>query len=214
MLHSYRGGGTAFPLLDITVQPSKGNALLWPSVLDKEPENTTAIAEKNTILLVFPKSGVLFKDILNKYPDISAKILYELLVNIAKRIREANKLISEKIPWIEDLRKKIKKDKLTGLYNIIYLEEDLPSLINQLGEKISLLMIKPDNFKEINDNFGHDAGDNTLKFISSFLKNSLRRNDTPIRYKGDEFTIILPNTDTKDATHIAENLQKKISDFI
>ena len=181
------------------------------NLLDKEPENTTAIAEKNTNLLIFPKSGVLFNDILCKHPDISAKILYELLVNIAKRIREANKLISEKIPWIEDLRKKIKRDKLTGLYNIIYLEEDLPLIINQLGEKISLIMIKPDNFKDINDNFGHEAGDNTLKFISSFLKNSLRRNDIPIRYKGDEFAIILPNTETKDATHIAENLINKIT---
>ena len=51
-------------------------------LLDKEPENTTAIAEKNTNLLVFPKAGILFTDILNKHPDISAKILYELLVNI------------------------------------------------------------------------------------------------------------------------------------
>ena len=72
-------------------------------------------------------------------------------------------------------------------------------------------MLKPDNFKDVNDTYGHDAGDNTLKFISSFLKNSLRRNDIPIRYKGDEFAIILPNTETKNAIHIAKNLKEKIS---
>ncbi len=179
-------------------------------LFDKEPENTTAIAEKNTNLLVFPKTGKLFKDVIFEHPDIFAKILYELSGNIAKRIRKANKLISERIPWIEDLRKKIKKDKLTGLYNLVYLKEDFPSLIDQAKDSISFVMIKPDNFKEINDTYGHEAGDNTLKFIADLLKNSLRRNDIPIRYKGDEFAIILPNSKPKDAIQIAKNLNNKI----
>lgn len=188
----------------------KGEYFHELDLLGEEPENTTAIAEKDSSLLIFPKKGTLLNDIILKEPDIFAKIFHELLVNISKRIRQANKLISERIPWIEDLRKKIKRDKLTGSYNRIFLEEDFPAILNESSDNISLIMIKPDNFKKINDSYGHDAGDNAIIFLSNFLKKSLRKNDILIRYRGDEFAVILPRTNIDEAVNISKNLLKKI----
>lgn len=179
-------------------------------LLGEEPESTTAVAEKYSSLLIFPKKGTLLKDIILKEPGIFAKILRELLSNISKRIRQVNELISERIPWIEDLRKIIKKDKLTGIYNRIFLEEDFPSILNQSKEHVGLIMIKPDNFKKINDSYGHDAGDKVLIFLSNFLKNSIRKNDILVRYRGDEFAVILPRTNINEAINISKNLLKKI----
>ncbi len=179
-------------------------------LLGEEPENTTAIAEKDSNLLIFPKKGTLLKDIILKEPVIFAKILHELLADISKRIRQANKIISERIPWIEDLRKKIKRDKLTGSYNRIFLEEDFPAILNESSENTSLIMIKPDNFKKINDTYGHDAGDNAIIFLSNFLKKTLRKNDITVRYRGDEFAVILPRTNIDEAINISKNLLNKI----
>ncbi len=60
-------------------------------------------------------------------------------------------------------------------------------------------MLKPDNFKEINDNFGHDVGDKVLRLLAIFLQSILREDDMGVRYRGDEFAAILPNTSTEEA---------------
>jgi len=176
-------------------------------LLDNAPRTTTAVAEKDTILLIFPMKGAQFSDILNKYSKIFALVLHELIAMIAGRIRSTNKLISEKTPWVQDLRRQLLSDKLTGLFNRTFLEEDFASLLHEYGETTSLIMLKPDNFKEINDTFGHEAGDRALKLIADTVKSMMREDDVAVRYRGDEFAAVLPNTGTESAYKFAEELR-------
>ncbi|MDY6932887.1 MAG: GGDEF domain-containing protein [Spirochaetota bacterium] len=172
-------------------------------LLKNTPRNATAIAEEETTLLRFPKKGIVFRDVLQKYPEISARILHTLLGIIASRIRNTNRLITEKSPWIRDLRRQLYSDQLTGLYNRSFLHEDFATLLPEYGENTSLIMIKPDNFKVINDKYGHDAGDKVLRMMAIFVQSILREDDVGVRYRGDEFVAILPDTGLETAFKIA-----------
>jgi diguanylate cyclase (GGDEF)-like protein len=108
-------------------------------------------------------------------------------------------MLYEKSPWIWELHKQVLGDKLTGLYNSNYLREDFINLIPHLGMSAALLMIKPDNFKDINDRFGHEAGDRALQLLAIFLQSELKENDIGIRYHGDEFAAILVDTGKDEA---------------
>ncbi len=180
-------------------------------LLDSTLKSATAVAEKDTTLLIFPMKGILFKDILEKHPGISAHILYKLLGMIAGRIRRTNKLISEKTPWIYNLRRQLLYDQLTGLFNRTFLEEDLAVLLPEYGPRTGLIMIKPDNFKEVNDTFGHEAGDNVLRMMADTVQEILREGDVSIRYRGDEFAAVLPNTEESSAIEVAEELKTGLS---
>ena len=74
------------------------------------------------------------------------------------------------------------------------------------GEQISLIMVDIDNLKQINDQYGHRAGDKVIKEISRRIQESIRQIDTAARYGGDEFAIILPNTSLTDAAVVAERM--------
>jgi len=176
-------------------------------LLKNSPKNATAIAEGDITLLRFPPKGILFKDVLQNHPEISARLLHKLLAIVAGRIRNTNRLISEKSPWIQDLRRRLYSDKLTGLFTRSFIEEDFATLLPKYGENTSLIMMKPDNFKEINDRFGHDAGDKVLTLMAIFFLSILREDDIGVRYRGDEFAAILPDTGIEDAVNLAEELR-------
>ncbi len=79
---------------------------------------------------------------------------------------------------------------------------------------ISLLMMDIDNFKSINDTYGHQVGDETLKKIAEAIKQTIRKIDMPCRYGGEEFALILPETHKKHAKKISERLRKNIAEII
>lgn len=81
---------------------------------------------------------------------------------------------------------------------------------NRILEPISLMYIDLDNFKQLNDNFGHSEGDRLLKHISDKMIHLLRQGDTVARLGGDEFIVLLPNTESKEAIEIVQRLQKRI----
>lgn len=170
------------------------------------PRTATAVAMRDTEVLVFPREGGTFGMFLLRYPKMSARILHKLLTIIVERIKTTQQLINEKTPWIRNLKKQMMVDKLTGLFNRNYLAEDLDAILDRCRAETSLLIIKPDNFKEINDRHGHEAGDKTLLIMSIFIGSALRATDIPIRYGGDEFAVILPETFRDEAIAIAREL--------
>ncbi|MCK4964339.1 MAG: diguanylate cyclase, partial [Dehalococcoidia bacterium] len=96
-------------------------------------------------------------------------------------------------------------DALTGLYNRRHFYETLESEINRTqryGRSFSMVMLDLDGFKEYNDRFGHTSGDGVLKSFANALKSTLRKTDTAFRYGGDEFLIILPETDANRARQV------------
>jgi diguanylate cyclase (GGDEF)-like protein len=103
------------------------------------------------------------------------------------------------------------KDQLTGLYNRQYLFGEFENLIldNQKETKVfSILVIDLNDFKMINDTYGHVEGDRVLKEVASLLKKTLKPENTSARYGGDEFVVLLPDADTK----AAEELKKILYD--
>mgnify|MGYP002352012943 CR=1 FL=1 len=103
-------------------------------------------------------------------------------------------------------------DALTGLYNRRYLTETVKRLEanNELAAGSSLLMIDLDNFKEINDTWGHLAGDMLLTRLGNKIKKHIRKTDFACRYGGDEFLLLLPGASTDVARNIAEAIRKEI----
>lgn len=109
------------------------------------------------------------------------------------------------------------KDGLTGLYMRRYFVEKLDEEIRrvkQLNSTFSFLMIDIDHFKECNDTYGHLFGDKVLRILGEFLKDNLRDVDIIGRYGGEEFAVILPNTNYNGATFVAERLRSNFEKLV
>jgi len=108
-------------------------------------------------------------------------------------------------------------DGLTGCYNRrqfeLQLEHDLHLAVRN-GQPLSLIMLDLDNFKNINDKAGHDAGDVALRMLADTLRAELRAEDTAARFGGDEFVMILPQADDEGALLVAERLRKRIEQTV
>jgi two-component system, cell cycle response regulator len=105
-------------------------------------------------------------------------------------------------------------DALTGLFNRRYMESHLGTLVEQAsarGKPLAALVIDIDYFKAINDNHGHDAGDDVLRDFAMRLKRSIRGIDLACRYGGEEFVIVMPETDMAVAAMVAERLRRRIA---
>lgn len=106
-------------------------------------------------------------------------------------------------------------DHLTGLSNRRVLINAVQKWFdyNQRAEqsKVTLALIDLDYFKQLNDNFGHQAGDNALKEFSTQLKNSIRKTDVVGRYGGEEFLVVLPDTDEQGAKQVLQTLRTKLN---
>jgi two-component system, cell cycle response regulator len=105
-------------------------------------------------------------------------------------------------------------DPLTGLYNRRYMESHVTSLVEQAlarGKPLALLVLDIDYFKAVNDAHGHDAGDDVLREFATRLKKSIRGIDLACRYGGEEFVVVMPETDLAVATMVAERLRRRIA---
>jgi two-component system, cell cycle response regulator len=105
-------------------------------------------------------------------------------------------------------------DALTGLHNRRYMESHLGTLAEQAavrGRPLSILILDIDFFKSINDTYGHSAGDEVLKEFSRRLKKAVRGIDLACRYGGEEFVVVMPDTDIAMATVVAERLRRRIA---
>lgn len=107
-------------------------------------------------------------------------------------------------------------DPLTRLHNRAFLEQRLEELFTQQstqGADLSIVMIDVDNFKQYNDNHGHQVGDTLLTFVGTLLKGSIRSADCAVRYGGDEFLLLLPDTDSRQAGVTAERIIKLFAQY-
>jgi diguanylate cyclase (GGDEF)-like protein len=105
-------------------------------------------------------------------------------------------------------------DELTGLPNLRYLQERLPEELNRSKRyeyPMSFLMIDIDDFKSYNDKNGHEAGNVALQMTAHCLKDALRSADVALRYGGEEFCILLPQTGLAEARAIADRIRNLVS---
>lgn len=103
-------------------------------------------------------------------------------------------------------------DCLTGLYNRTYFQKNLESIMSEVSDKniVAVAMLDIDNFKAINDRYGHDAGDVVLVGLSGLVKKMIRRNDTFVRYGGEEFILIMQSITRQKGIERLEQIRRAI----
>ncbi|GGB71498.1 GGDEF domain-containing protein [Shewanella inventionis] len=108
----------------------------------------------------------------------------------------------------------VNKDHLTGLWNrhaLLDKLDEVDALWQRNGSAYSLLVLDVDHFKQVNDTYGHMAGDAVLKHTAMLMQHSLRKIDFICRYGGEEFLIILPSTNHEEAMFVAKKIQSQIN---
>ncbi len=132
----------------------------------------------------------------------------------------SNKIIAEQNEKLKKAYKKVEElasiDSLTGLSNRRDILKKIRHEANRFDRSkkpFALIMGDIDDFKSVNDTYGHDAGDTVLQAIADFIKNNIRKQDTVGRWGGEEFLILLPDTGLKGAKFIAEKLREGIFSY-
>jgi len=140
--------------------------------------------------------------------DVNALRLTEL------ELRDANEKLTAQLATIhtlqDGLREQALRDPLTGLYNRRYLEETFGRELARAARErtpLSLVMIDLDNFKRLNDEHGHAAGDQVLRWFGDLLRARLRPGDIACRYGGEEFIVLMPTASAEVAMERAEQLR-------
>lgn len=139
-----------------------------------------------------------------------------------RKIQELEAEISRREQAEEALRESERKykeqsitDDLTKLFNSRHFYEGLQNELNRSARyrhQLSLLLLDIDDFKHYNDTYGHLEGDKVLASLGNIIKGTLRQIDSAYRYGGEEFTVILPETDGTEAMNVAERMRKGFSD--
>ncbi|MBW1892870.1 MAG: diguanylate cyclase [Deltaproteobacteria bacterium] len=149
-------------------------------------------------------SDFLFKPV--RFEELSLRL---------KRVLKERQLSSERSEMLRELKKLAITDGLTGLFNSRHFYKQLDIEVDRIKRykhSISVLIIDIDHFKDFNDSFGHMEGDKLLVRLGALIKSCLRRMDTAYRYGGEEFTVILPETNNADAIIVAERIRKIIAE--
>ncbi len=142
-----------------------------------------------------------------------AQAAKENIKKLKKQINEAEKDASEMSKKVERFQTVALKDGLTGLYNRKAFDTRVKSALkgfNEMEQPFSIVLFDVDKFKEINDTFGHVAGDTILKKVSQCLMETFRKNDFIARYGGDEFVVVIENLTREMAGERILNFRKNL----
>ncbi|MCD4796043.1 MAG: sensor domain-containing diguanylate cyclase [Candidatus Cloacimonetes bacterium] len=165
------------------------------------------LMKKDRSLITVLSSYVMLK---NGYDRIE---LYSLNIDFTKRKSTEQELLRS----YKRLKKLSRTDSLTQLSNRRNILEKIYYEQVKFGrskESFALVLGDLDNFKTVNDRFGHDCGDFVLKYVANLMLTSVRKQDVVSRYGGDEFLLLLPQTSPEGAKHIAEKIRNEISTFV
>jgi diguanylate cyclase (GGDEF)-like protein len=144
----------------------------------------------------------------------SHEVARNLLYIMSERVRYSNLVIADSFEMQRMYQKFATIDALTGLHNRGWLDDRFDREIKRSERDLldaCLLMIDVDHFKNINDRYGHLAGDRVLVTVGRSIKETLRPNDMVARYGGEEFSVLLPETTVDNAATIAERLRMRVS---
>ena len=164
----------------------------------------TAVADEISIERAYEVGGIDYVTKPFKPKELRARIKREL---------QLQTLIQELAQSKKELERLAVTDALSGLYNRHYfsqVSEEFLLLAKRNKSVMSVVILDIDHFKKINDRYGHGVGDSVIKHIAKILKNVTRKSDIVCRWGGEEFLILLPETDVTGAYTIAENIRKSI----
>lgn len=137
-----------------------------------------------------------------------------------EKLRDSCEALNMRLEEIQVLQERLKeeaiRDPLTNLYNRRFLEETLKrelARVDRTSGRLSLVMIDLDRFKEVNDRFGHQLGDEVLKALAELIISQTRLGDVACRYGGEEFIVILPDAPLESAMERVENWRKMFGEI-
>jgi diguanylate cyclase (GGDEF)-like protein len=170
-------------------------------------------------------SGSILVSLFGILSTLSINFSRRLKIEIAEhlsalqQLESSNLLLQQQIGENNDLQQRLKeqtiRDALTGLHNRRYLDETLPRELARAGREgypLSLIILDLDRFKQINDTYGHPAGDAVIKILAEILKHATRQGDIACRYGGEEFLVVLTRTNLEAACDRAEEWRLALAD--
>lgn len=155
---------------------------------------------------------LLLSDTANMQTNLSES--HGELLAARNEVHSAQQRISELEHALEAASAKIKEDQLTGAYNRRGLEEHFEREISRAkrsGQPLSVALIDVDNFKQLNDRYGHLTGDDVLKYLVELMHRSMRSSDIVARFGGEEFVVLLPDTGINEAIELVQRLQRELT---
>ena len=151
--------------------------------------------------------------------EVHAQLLSEIdrvissNTSLKRELVHSDEILATQRQQIESLKTSARIDGMTQLANRVYFDEKLEEMISfcqRYQERFSLLMIDVDNFKDINDTYGHQCGDRILKGVAFKIKSDLRQSDFVARFGGDEFAVILIRSGVRSAADVAGKLCESV----
>lgn len=185
--------------LDIT-EFGPGDFFGEMSVFEQEARSATCYTKSASRLLSLHDESLL--NLIDKNPQTAMKIMQRMLTITRSRLDNTGSFLSDMVQWGEAARKRSITDELTGFYNRRYLDESLPSLVSNAEESnspLAVCMLDLDHFRTINEEISHEVGDMAIQAAVGILEDVLLPTDIVVRYGGDEFVIIMPDTNVEDA---------------
>ncbi|MCL2213873.1 MAG: cyclic nucleotide-binding domain-containing protein [Treponema sp.] len=172
--------------------------------------DANAEAEQDSLLIVFPAVGLSMDMLAREEPGIICRILFNAIIMMTARIKAANKLVLDRMSWVQDLHRRAYEDAGTGLWKQTLITDEIKG---SLKDPSALIMLKPDRFKILVDSCGHTIGDEAMIRIALILKNITRGmgHGWALRFKSNEVGLIFNECDALQAEKIVNSLVKKIS---
>ncbi len=182
------------------------------SLLEGVPASAFVVAAHPSRLLELDEKR--FWDLIYASHDFTVN----LMVLLSQRLRANNSTVSTNIQLQREHKRNASIDGLTGLYNRRWIEEALPRFVTRYGrvggQSLAILMLDIDFFKKVNDTFGHPAGDYVIVSVAKALRENLRPADLVARYGGEEYLVILPDTDGAQARQVGERLRGAVEGMV
>ncbi|MBN2286297.1 MAG: cache domain-containing protein [Tissierellales bacterium] len=155
------------------------------------------------------KFNEFFRSAAKDHNEINlAEVHFNEMIVLAE---SANQMIRERKIIDDKVRRLTITDGMTETYNHQHIFERLKAEIKLEQEPLSIILFDMDDFKKINDSYGHLVGDETLRKVADFMLGTVRTTDAVGRYGGEEFLVILPQTSKQTAFDVAERIRKKIA---
>ena len=181
------------------------------SIFENAPRSATCYASEPSSLYALRDRD--FYRLMGDSPSLATKIMFRMSNITTRRLRSTGEFLSDMVVWGKKARRRAITDELTGVYNRHFLDDALENQMHRAREgesPLSVVMVDLDHFRSINDEYGHEVGDEILLQTVQVFKKHLREGDILARYGGDEFTIIMPQTGSEKAGSIAQVVREEM----
>lgn len=181
------------------------------SIIDASLPSAYVVSSVQTELLV------ISKPVLWRMLELQQVMALNLLHVLSHRMRDNNLVLLGSMALQREYRSKAESDALTGLHNRVWFEDVFPrqlELCGRTGQHASLLMLDIDHFKNVNDQYGHQSGDEALRHIGALLRRKLRSTDLCARFGGEEIVVLMPGTEISQGRLTADRLRQEIADAV